>query len=154
MTIIVGSSGQTFELEDNYGNEDYHGQVDGDDLTIPIVIQKTLTENEEYMRFEDHDPATTDAKLIIFGDGGIVSAGQSFLEDLNCDDLEINNGIDLKQDAALVFIPVDAQNVPIPDREFRFGRNPNIGDFSHEGDGLFFRGKFTDLVAKEVIIEV
>ena len=46
MTIIVGSSGQTFELEDNYGNEDYHGQVDGDDLTIPIVIQKTLTENE------------------------------------------------------------------------------------------------------------
>ena len=117
MTIIVGSSGQTFELEDNYGNEDYHGQVDGDDLTIPIVIQKTLTENEEYMRFEDHDPATTDAKLIIFGDGGIVSAGQSFLEDLNCDDLEINNGIDLKQDAALVFIPVDAQNVDSKTRE-------------------------------------
>ena len=93
MTIIVGSDGQTFEWTDDFGTEDFHGQVGGEDLSIPIVIQKTIGDEDEYMRFEDADPSTTEPKLVVWGDGGIGSSGESILPIIFSDEITITDGL-------------------------------------------------------------
>ena len=140
MTIIVGSGG-SYTWDDNFGNEDH--EHDGDDLTIPVVLEETLGDEEKY--FECKNAGATQSKLIIWGDGGFASSGECHTYgDLFSDTIIVDNGIELQKDAALIFKPYDENDVPIPNRVYQFGRNPNIGSLDHEGDGLFLKGPFTD----------
>ena len=72
MTIIVGSGG-SYTWDDNFGNEDH--EHDGDDLTIPVVLEETLGDEEKY--YECKNAGATQSKLIIWGDGGFASSGVS-----------------------------------------------------------------------------
>ena len=107
MTIIVGSDGQTFQWTDDFGTEDFHGQVGGEDLSIPIIIQKTIGDNDFYMKFEDADPNTTQPKLVVYGDGGLGSAGESILPTIISEEITVTDGLLLEGDSALSFTPVD-----------------------------------------------
>ena len=84
MTIIVGSNGEQFTWEENYGNEDFHERIDGDDITIPLIIQKTIADDEEYIRLEDADAGTSEPAFVVFGDGGIISNGNSWIDHYKC----------------------------------------------------------------------
>jgi hypothetical protein len=100
---------------------------------------KTLTSNQNYIECKDENGVL---KFRVQGNGSVVVGDTLEVLDgfIDCKDIEISDGALLYGDAALGFIPFDANGNEIPNREFRFGRSKDIGDFSHEGDGLQFWG--------------
>ena len=140
MSTTVYTEDGTFTWLNDYDNEkvDTHAHV-SDDLVIPVTLKKTLTQNENYIACTD---ANDVFKFKLQGDGTLYVSKDIMVDKVVTDDIDIMDGALLAADAALGFVPYDANGNAIADREFRFGRNKDIGDFSHEGDGLQFYGKY------------
>ena len=93
-------------------------------MTILSIGGVSYTDLSSTVTSEDHTHAQADEI-----DVTKVEADQLFIE----------AGAKLKDDAALAFKPSDAQGNEIAAAEYRFGRQENIGDSTALNDGLAFK---------------
>ena len=125
----------------NFGLEtvDEHGHLD-DDLDVPpLVLTKPAGYTAAMLEAKDTDGTT------IFNVQANGNVGATGVNANTCvfQQGTFTQGIELQNDAAMGFVPVDGNGNSIPNRLYRFGRASNIGDFTHEGDGIQLWGKFT-----------
>ena len=139
MSTTVHTEDGTFEWLNDYDNEkvDPHAHQ-SDDIPVPLVLQKNLTSNENYIECKDENNVE---KFSIQGDGTCVANGTFLVDTIQAKDLLLSDGLAMVDECAIGFVPYDELGNSL-NREYRFGRAKNIGDYTHEGDGLQFFGTF------------
>ena len=143
MSSTVFTADGNYSWYSDFGQEAVDDHVHQDDsLDIPpLDMVKTLTPSQNYIF------CTNGAGVMQFrvtGDGNVDVGGSLGVLDgqLSCKQLVIQEGALLYDDAAIAFVPTDNVGNDIPNRTYQFGRSTDIGDFSHEGDGLQMWGLF------------
>ena len=137
-SIVVTNDGTGFEWYDDYGDETGDHLHGADDLKIPVTLKKTLTASEKYIECKNDGGST---QFSVAGNGD-VDAAEVDCTRVMCEDIIITDGALLTMDAAMAFVPYDNNGNVIDNRTYQFGRNKNIGDGTHEGDGVQLSGLF------------
>ena len=136
MSSTVFTPDGSYTWYSDYGMEDVdnHGHNDEDLNFPPLDITKP-------------DGYTGNLVNIVDSAGDnifkIHASGEVYTDEIITKRASIIEGIELFGDSALAFTPEDENGNVVDDRTYRFGRNDDIGDFSHESDGLQLWGKFT-----------
>ncbi|MAD44040.1 MAG: hypothetical protein CMH98_03465, partial [Oceanospirillaceae bacterium] len=113
-----------------------HGHNDEDLNLPPLAFEKPDGYTDNLVSITD---SATNNIFKVEADGDVHVS-----EKITAKQATFSDGVELVGDGALGFLPEDAQGNPIPDRLFRFGRNDDIGDFTHEGDGIQLWGKINN----------
>ena len=113
-------------------------KIDGDhDNNAPIVIKRTLGDGHPYIKFENEEGVQTFA---VDGDGDVEVEANLLMQqraDGTTGAIATQGLISLQGNSALLYSPYDAQGVPMGNAfEMRFGRAEEIGDSSHDQDGI------------------
>ena len=113
-------------------------KIDGDhESNAPIVIKRTLGDGHPYIKCENDAGVQTFA---VDGDGDVEVKANLLMQqraDGSTGAIATQGLISLQGNAALLSSPYDAQGVPMGDAyEMRFGRAEEIGDSSHDQDGI------------------
>jgi len=135
MTSTVFTADGSYAWYSDFGMEEEHGHNDEDLNLPPLAFTKPDGFTSDLVNITDS------AGLSIFK---IQADGKTHVaETVTAKQAIFNEGVELTGDAVLAFIPEDANGSIVSNRIYRFGRAENIGDFTHEGDGVQLWGKFT-----------
>ena len=129
-------------------------KIDGDhDSNAPIVIKRTLTDGHPYIKCEDDSGAQTFA---VDGDGDMEVKGHILMQqraDGTTGAIATQGLVSLQGNSALLYQPYNADGTPMSDEfEMRFGRAKEIGDSSHDQDGLKMNWGNNRGTARELLI--
>ena len=138
-TILTADGSYTWYSDFGMEQVDSHGHKDEDLNLPPLVMEQDAGESHNFV--ECKSPGGT-LVCRIQPDGGMLCQAEIVTDNVASQTGTFQDTVSLTGDSVLKFKPQDGNGNAIADRKYNFGRSEDIGDFSHEGDGLQFWGKF------------
>ena len=119
---------------------------DGDSPNALIKIVRDLADGHPYIECKT---ASDEPRFMVDGDGDVM-VRKNLLMMPNpgggTGAIATPGLISLQGNGALIFTPYDDEGYPMTDCEFRLGRSQEIGDASHDNDGLEMKWKTSEVL--------